>query len=133
MYRETIIEFEDGLVVGNNGSVRPPSTYQVSTGDIDVDDQRSMSGYLNRNRVRGGSNTVYTLTVTWDRLTWEELVALIASGEAAKFDVTFLDPKSNNGYTTRTMYRDANMTYELIKIFSDEEAYWKTSMSFVEY
>lgn len=133
MYNKKIIQFENGLIVGNGGSVRPPSTYQVSTGDIDIDDQRSMSGYLNRNRVRGGSNTVYTLTVTWDRLTWEELVLLIAAGEAAKFSVTFLDPKSKNGYTTKSMYRDANMTYELTKIFSDEEAYWKTSMAFVEY
>jgi hypothetical protein len=133
MYKKGIATFENGLVVGNGGQVRPPSTYKVSTGDIDVDTSRSTSGYLNRNRVRGGSSAVYTLEMSWDRLDWDELVLLIGAGEAPKFTMTFLDPKTAGGYTTKTMYREANMSYELSKIYSDEEAYWKATMTFVEY
>ena len=84
-YNDTVMEFENGLVVGKLGDVRPPSTYVVSTGDIDVDDKRSLSGYLNRNRVRGGDNTVYTLEVSWTRLTWDELSSLIEAGEGSSF------------------------------------------------
>ena len=132
-YNGKVLEFENGLVVKHGGAVRAPSTYKVSTGDIDLDDKRSMSGYLNRNRTRGGSTTVYTITVSWDRLTWDELALLIAAGESAKFTIEFLDPKSKGGFTTKTVYRDANMEYELINIFENDEAYWTTTMSFVEY
>lgn len=132
-FNGAIMQFQNGLIVGNGGQVRPPSSYVVRTGDIDVESQRSMSGYLNRNRVRGGSNTVYTLECMWQKLTWDELSKLIAAGEAARFNVTFLDPKSPSGTTTRAMYRDANMSYELVKIYSDEEAYWTATMTFIEY
>lgn len=133
MYNNNILQFENGLVVGNGGQVRPPSNYKVTTGDIDLDSKRSTSGYLNRNRVRGGSNTVYTVNAKWDRLSWDELVLLIAAGEAQQFSLTFLDPKAVNGLTTKQMYRDSNMTYELIKIYSDEEAYWTADMTFIEF
>lgn len=132
-YNDTVMEFENGLIVGKLGDVRPPSTYVVSTGDIDVDDKRSLSGYLNRNRVRGGDNTVYTLEVSWTRLTWDELSSLIEAGEGSSFNLTFLDPKASGGFTTKKMYRDANMSYELVNIFSEAEAYWTTTMTFVEY
>lgn len=131
-YNDTILRFQNGLTVGNKGAVRPPSTYSVSTGDIDIDSQRSMSGYMNRNRVRGGADAVYTVKVSWVRLTWEELNKLIEAGEDASFSLTFLDPKSH-GLTTKTVYRDANMEYTLNKIYTDEEAYWSTTMTFIEY
>lgn len=132
-YSGVVMRFQNGLVVGKGGGVRPPSSYKVSTGDVDVDDKRSMSGYLNRNRVRGGSTAVYTVEVSWTRLTWDELVKLIAAGESSYFNLTFLDPKSKGGTTTKKMYRDANMSYELVNIFSEEEAYWTTTMAFVEF
>ena len=131
-FSNKVIEFENGLVVGSNGAVRAPSTYKVNTGDLDLESKRSTSGYLNRNRVRGGKNTAYTLEVSWNKLTWSELVSLIEAGNNAKFTLTFLDPASKNGYVIKTMMRDANMSYEMISI-DDEEAYWTTSMAFVEY
>lgn len=127
-----ILEFENGLQVGKDKAVRPPSTYKVQTSDIDLNSNRSNTGYMTRNRVRGGATAAYTVTVTWDRLTWEELVVLIAAGENASFQLTCLDPKAKGGHKTGTFYRDANMTYEMTKIYEEDEAYWTTSMAFVE-
>lgn len=130
MFNGILITFENGLTVGKGGAVKAPSTYKVKTSDIDADTRRSMSGYMSRNRVRGGDTTCYSIEVSWDKLTWEELISLIAAGDEQEFDITFLDAKSK-GYKTATFYRDANMEYELTNIFSDEEAYWTTTMSFV--
>lgn len=133
MFSRNILEFENGCTVGQGGSIRPPSSYKVQFSDIDVDSKRSTSGYLSRNRVRGGATAARTITVSWTKLTYPELVELIAAGNAAKFQLTFLSPSSVNGFDTATVYRDANMEYELVNIFSDEEAYWTTTMSFVEF
>lgn len=133
MFTGVVLEFENGLVVGKSGQVRPPSSYKIDTGDVDLDDKRSISGYLNRNRIRGGATAAYTCQVSWDRIPWDELVVLIAAGENAAFELKMIDPKSVGGYTTKKMYRDANMSYEMKNIDKGDEAYWTTSMAFVEY
>lgn len=135
-YSGTILKFNDygnnGLVVGRSGDIKPPSSYKVMTHDIDANSNRSMQGKLTRNRVRGGSTTAYEIQVSFTGLTWDELVDLISAGDQASFSLTFLDAKSK-GTITKTMYRDANMTYELVKIFDDDEATWNTTMTFVEF
>lgn len=132
-FKGTMMKFGNGLVVGRNGGVIPPSTYKVSTGDVDLDSKRSSAGYLTRNRIRGGSTTAYTVEVSWDRISWDELVKLIAAGENESFTLQFLDPKSRGGYTTKTMYRDANMEYTMINIDGEDDAFWSTTMAFVEF
>ena len=132
-FNKTVMKFENGLVVGRNGTVIPPSTYKVSTGDIDLGSKRSTAGVLSRNRVRGGVTTVYTVEVSWDRLTWEQLQALIFAGDAESFTLEFIDPRTVGGYTTKTMMRDANMEYTMINIDGESEAFWSTSMAFVEF
>ena len=132
-YNGIVIKFGNGLVVGNGGEVIPPSTYKVSTGDVDLDSKRSTSGYLTRNRIRGGKTTAYTVEVSWDRISWDELVKLIAAGEDASFKLQFLDPKSKGGFATKTMYRDANMEYTMINIDGEDNAFWTTTMTFVEF
>lgn len=128
-----VLKFGNGLIVGRGDGVIPPSTYKVSTSDIDLDSKRSTSGYLTRNRIRGGNTAAYTVDVTWDRISWDELQLLIEAGEDESFNLEFLDPKSKGGYTIKTMYRDANMEYTMINIDSESEAFWTTSMSFVEF
>lgn len=132
-FQGVVMKFENGLEVGYNKAVKAPSSYKVQTSDIDLDSKRSMSGYLTRNRTRGGKTAAYTVTVSWDRLTWDELQSLIAAGEAPKFTLKLLDPKVKGGYTTKTMYRQADMEYEMINIYEDGEAYWTTTMSFIEF
>lgn len=132
-YNGTVIKFGNGLVVGKGGEVIPPSTYKVSTDDVDLDSKRSTSGYLNRNRIRGGSNTAYTVEVSWDRISWDELVKLIAAGEGESLQIQFLDPKSNGGFATKTMYRNAHMEYTMINIDGEDDAFWTTTMTFVEF
>lgn len=133
MYDKAVMQIADLKVGGISSDVRAPSTYKVGTGDIDLGSKRSMSGYMNRNRIRGGNNAVYTLTLSWQKLTWKELETLIRYTSPQQFVVKFLDPSARNSYTEKTMYRDANMEYELVNIFSDEEAYWTCTMSLVEF
>lgn len=128
--RDEMLKFENGLTSGAKGRISAPSTYKCTLSDIDVNAKRSTSGKLTRNRVR---KDVYSVEVSWDRLSWDDLVLLIAAGEAAAFQLTFADPKSKSGKTTKKMYRDANMTYELLNLYTDEEGYWTTTMTFIEY
>jgi hypothetical protein len=132
-FNNTVMQFQNGLIVGRDGGVIPPSTYKVSTSDVDLDSKRSTAGYLTRNRIRGGNTTAYTLEVSWDRISWEQLQTLIAAGDAESFTVKFLDPKSKGGYTTKTMYRQADMEYTMINISGLDDAFWSTTMSFVEF
>lgn len=132
-FNNTVMQFQNGLIVGKNGGVIPPSTYKVSTSDIDLDSKRSTAGYLTRNRIRGGNSAAYTLEVSWDRISWEQLQTLIAAGDAESFTLKFLDPKSKGGYTTKNMYRQADMEYTMINIADLDEAFWSTTMSFVEF
>ena len=132
-FKGTVMKFGNGLVVGRNGGVIPPSTYKVSTDDEDLNSKRSSAGYLTRNRIRGGSTTAYTVEVSWDRISWDELVKLIAAGEDESFNLQFLDPKSKGGYITKTMYRDAHMEYTMINIDGEDDAFWSTTMAFVEF
>lgn len=130
MFTGKMIEFENGVEVGQGRVVRSPSTYTVETHDVDLDAKRSVSGYADRNRVRANA---HSCIVTWERISWDELVALISAGNADEFRLTILDPKAVGGYYTGQFYRDANMSYELKNIYSEEEAYWTTSMAFVEF
>lgn len=137
MYSGVLLQFENGLIVGNGAgaTVRPPSELKIKQSDIDNGSERSSSGYLNRNRVRGGTTAVYTVECVWNRLTWAELCAVIGASNASEFTLTFIDPSSSTvgGTTTRQMYRDANMEYDLVHIFNEQEAYWSTTMTFIEF
>jgi hypothetical protein len=130
-YNGIVIKFGNGLIVGNGGDVTPPSAYKVSTEDLDLNSKRSTSGYLTRNRIRGGDTTAYTVEVSWDRISWDELVKLIAAGEDASIQLQFLDPKSKGGFATKTMYRNASMEYTMLNIDGEGEAFWATTMTFV--
>lgn len=128
MYTGNVLAFENGTVCKHGGAVPAPSTYKVMTHDIDVNSKRSESGYMNRNRVRANN---YEIQCSWERLSWEQLVTLIAAGDAESFNITFLDARSK-GTVTKKFYRDANMEYTMINILDDDKAYWTCSMSFVE-
>lgn len=129
----TVLSFENGTVVGRGGTVVPPSTFKVGTHDVDLDSSRSQSGYATRNRVRGGASAAREVNVSWDRISWQQLVVLIAAGNDAKFTLSFIDPASVGGMYTGSFYRDADMTYEMKNIVSESEAYWTTNMTFVEF
>lgn len=113
---------------GNAEGIKAPSAYSVKHADVDVDSSRSMSGYMNRNRVRGN---VVTITCTWNKLTWEELVKLTEATNGSSINVSYLDP-SSKGLAEGIFYRDANIEYTLLS-YTETEAYWSTTLNLVEY
>lgn len=127
---------DSGVIVGGNptspGYICPPSSYSVLMADVDLDDKRSTSAYLNRNRIR---QNVYSVICSWDRLSNAQLQLLLSAIQAEKFSLTFRDPlNSTNMYTTKSaMYADANKEAELIVCEDDTTDYWSFSITFVEY
>lgn len=109
-----------------------PSTYSVLMADVDLDDKRSTSAYLNRNRVR---QNVYTVNCSWDRLSEQQLYDLLQACQADKFQLTFRDPLNvTTRFTTKQeMYADANKEATLIATEDDEQDFWSISLSFTEY
>lgn len=109
-----------------------PSTYSVLMADVDLDDKRSTSAYLNRNRVR---QNVYTVNCSWERLTEQQLYDLLQACQADKFSLTFRDPLNvTTRFTTKQeMYSDANKEATLIATEDDEQDFWSISLSFTEY
>ena len=109
-----------------------PSTYSVLMADVDLDDKRSTSAYLNRNRVR---QNVYTVNCSWDRLSEQQLYDLLQACQADKFQLTFRDPLNiTTKYTTKQeMYADANNEATLVACEDDDEDFWSISLSFTEY
>lgn len=111
-----------------------PSEYKVLMADLDLDDKRSTSGYLNRHRIR---RNVYSVICTWERLTADQLYWLLNACQAAKFRLRFIDPYNlDSGLTTKDeMYADANKEAELITYDADDssETFWKISLTFVEF
>ena len=81
MARTYLFKFDNGLTVGGKGNFVAPSTFVIGMEDIDLESKRSMSGYLNRNRVRGGSKAPYTMEVGWDRLSEKDLNKLILAAD----------------------------------------------------
>lgn len=132
-YMDALVTFENGTIIGNNGDIRPPSAYKVATNDIDLDSKRATSGYLHRNRIQGGNTGTqfYTLTLTWERITWEELRTLYTASDSESFEVTFLDPKTKTGSVKQRMYRDANTESTLINISNDKKAFWSVTVTFI--
>ena len=134
MFKGTLLEFENGLTVGNGCMIDPTvSSYKVDTSDVDLDSKRSTAGYMKRNRIRGGKEAAHTVSVYFQRLSWEDLEKLIDAGDAEQFTLKFLDPGRKGRYFTGIMYRDANMSYELVNIETLGEATWSTTMTFVEF
>lgn len=130
-FQGKILEFENGLIVGGEGSVRGPSEYKVGFHDTDKNSKRSETGFLNRNRIRQNQLEV---KISWQGLSWDEVRALAQAGKAAKFQLTLLDPEAENGnYSTGWFYREADREYTLVRIFSSEEATWTYSVVYVEF
>lgn len=109
-----------------------PSTYSVLMADVDLDDKRSTSAILNRNRIR---QNVYTVNCSWERLSNRQLYDLLNAVQAEKFSLIFRDPLNiTTGYTTKSeMYADANKEATLVACEDDTEDYWSLSLSFIEY
>jgi hypothetical protein len=135
MLNRAFLTFPDtGIQTGVRGSnyIPNPSTYSVLMADMDLDDKRSMSAYLNRNRVR---QNIYTVNCSWDRLDETQLYRLLSACQAAKFQLTFRDPLNiESRYTTKSeMYCDANKEATLVSTEDDEKDFWSISLSFIEY
>ena len=110
-----------------------PSGYSVQMSDMDLDDDRSSSGFLNRNRIR---QNVYSVTCSWDRLSDVQLQRLLSACQAESFSLTFRNPLSatTERYLTKSeMYADANKEATLIATEDDSHDWWSFSTTFVEY
>lgn len=130
------LTFQNGQKTGKSSSavyIPNPSSYDVQMSDMDLNSKRSYSGYLNRNRVR---QNVYSVSCTWDWLNEKQLYALLSACQASSFTLTFRDPlnliSSNGGYTTKTVYADANKNVKLVSTKDDTEDYWQISLKFIE-
>lgn len=134
MARTYLFKFDNGLTVGGRGNFTAPSTFSIGMEDIDLESKRSMSGYLNRNRVRGGSKAPYTMEVSWDKLSESDLNRLILAADNPSVNVQLVDPRVPGGYSTKKMYRQASMKYELSYIDSDGVYWWKVpTMQYIGY
>jgi hypothetical protein len=121
-----------GMKADGKNYIPNPSSYSVLMSDVDLDDKRSTSAILNRNRIR---QNVYTVTCSWDRLTDYQLYRLLTACQAEKFSLKFRDPLNiTDRYTTKSeMYADANKEVDLVSTEDDDEDFWSASLSFVEY
>ena len=134
MARTYLFKFDNGLTVGDEGNFVAPSTFAIGMEDIDLESKRSMSGYLNRNRVRGGSKAPYTMAVGWDRLSETDFNKPILAADNPSVTIQLMDPRVPNGYSTKKMYRQASMNYELSYIDSDGVYWWKVpTMQYIGY
>ena len=118
-------------VPGNN-YIPNPSSYRVGMSDEDLDDKRSLSGKLNRNRIR---QNVYHVYCTWDLLNEIQLYRLLSACQADMFKLRFRDPLNmSDRFTTKNeMYADANKEAEYVFREDDTRDYWSISLVFVEY
>lgn len=135
MLSSPFLSFPDsGVETGVRGAnyIPNPSTYSVVMADVDLDDKRSTSAYLNRNRVR---QNVYTVNCSWDRLDDVQVARLLGACQAAKFSLKFRDPlNTSSRYTTKNeMYADANKEATLVSTEDDDKDFWSISLSFIEY
>jgi hypothetical protein len=135
MLRKPFLTFPDSGVqtgVMDANYIPNPSTYSVSMEDIDLDDKRSTSAYLNRNRVR---QNVYTVNCGWDRLSDIQINLLLTACQDEKFPLTFRDPLNiKERFTTKQeMYAQASKEATMVSCDDDEEDYWSISLSFIEY
>lgn len=121
-----------GMPVDGVNYIPNPSSYSVLMSDVDLDDKRSTSAFLTRNRIR---QNVYSVTCSWDRLNNTQLHRLLSACQAEQFSLTFRDPLNvTNMYTTKSaMYADANKEAELIVCEDDTTDYWSFSITFVEF
>lgn len=118
------------IIVINGVDMPSPSQYSVSLQDIDSENtQRTETGVLQRDRVRGG---VYKITVAW-QVEHSVLRTITNAISSAKFSVTFFDPTTGS-YPTRSMYcgdRDGKLI--LYKADNPSDSLWELSTSLIEY
>ena len=108
----------------------PPVSYSVTASDLDSSESgRSESGYMSRERIRGG---VKKLNATW-RVTTDELLELTSAISAPALNVTFFFPA--NGYYAEnvTMYAGDRSLNLITNIDGENAAQWDFSVNFIKY
>lgn len=104
------------------------SEYEVEVSDVDASGSgRSESGKMNRDRVRGGDDPVYKLSISCTNITDSEMKALLEAVKDTSINTTFYFGE----YLTKEMY--AGNRKISLKLANDGEVRWDVSLSMVQY
>lgn len=108
----------------------PPVSYSVTSSDLDsTESGRSESGYMSRERIRGGVKKINT---SW-RVSTDELLALTSAISAPSFSVTFFFPTTGYYAENVTMYAGDRTLNLITNIDGASAAQWEFSVNFIEY
>lgn len=76
-----------------NGTELPePQEFSVSVQDVDYESGRNQTGYMFRDRVRGGANAPRKLECKFPPLTMSEISTVLQTVNGASMYVTYPDP-----------------------------------------
>lgn len=87
----------------NSTDLPEPSEITVSLQDVDYESGRDQSGYMFRDRRRGGNNAVRKIECKWNILNSTDCKTLLMAVKDASMSLTFPDPYEGNNRTS-TVY-----------------------------
>ena len=87
-----------------NGTELPePAEFSVSVQDVDYESGRNQTGYMFRDRVRGGANAPRKIEVKFPPLTMEEVSTVLQAVSGASMYLTYPDPYAGH-FRTANVY-----------------------------
>lgn len=108
-----------------------PSTYQVGTEDLDSENsKRTEDGIMRRDRIRA---EVYSLSLSWEALTAEQLTTVATALRPAAFNVTFFDPVTCTEKTISAYA--AKKSAELVRKMNESnktKSYWNYTVTITQ-
>ena len=118
----------DDYIKINGVYIPTPASFDWQMSDLDVDTERSASGYLIRERIRSG---IRKITFNWNAFDMQKFYDFIniLDDLPSEFDVTY--PDANGKLVTKTMYR-GDVTSNMY-MYRNSQSKWKDlKTSFIE-
>lgn len=115
-----------------NGTELPePAELTVDVQDVDYESGRNQTGYMFRDRVRGGANSPRKIEVKFPPLTMEEVSTVLQAVSGASMYLTYPDPYAGHFRTANVYVGDRKAPLYWRK---GSDYLWKdVAFNFVEY
>ena len=128
MLSHPLLTYQLGFKIGST-TIPDPSAFSGKESDLDTLGERDATGYLHRNKVA----TKHPMSMEWNNIPWNAIVALCGLMTSAKFTFTFPDPFSSNATRTIDAYA-GDRQFSAVKMRGTSSEYiGNLKVSIIEY
>ena len=115
----------------NTTDLPNPQEMSVSVQDVDYESGRNQTGYMFRDRVRGGANAPRKIEVKFPPLSMSQVSAVLQAVNGASMSLTYPDPYTGANRTATVYVGDRKAP--LYSVVNGEYLWTDLAFNFIEY